>query len=40
MALFYAVQSVPTASTAADIVYRHIPSAMCVSEVLSFFFFL
>ncbi|XP_044505775.1 ABC transporter A family member 1 isoform X2 [Mangifera indica] len=27
------VKSVPTASTAADIVYRHIPSAMCVSEV-------
>lgn len=27
------VKSAPTASVAADIVYRHIPSAMCVSEV-------
>ncbi|XP_048226165.1 ABC transporter A family member 1 isoform X2 [Ricinus communis] len=27
------VKSAPTASVAADIVYRHIPSAICVSEV-------
>ncbi|KAJ9184819.1 hypothetical protein P3X46_004507 [Hevea brasiliensis] len=27
------VKSAPTASAAADIVYRHIPSAICVSEV-------
>ncbi|CAL1377626.1 unnamed protein product [Linum trigynum] len=27
------MKSTPTASEAADIVYRHIPSAMCVSEV-------
>ncbi|WCJ33447.1 ATP-binding cassette sub-family A member 2 [Euphorbia peplus] len=27
------VKSAPTASVAADIVYRHIPSALCVSEV-------
>ncbi|XAR68503.1 Maltose-transporting ATPase [Bertholletia excelsa] len=27
------VKSVPSASVAADIVYRHIPSAICVSEV-------
>lgn len=26
-------QSAPTASVASDIVYRHIPSATCVSEV-------
>lgn len=27
------LQSAPSASVAADIVYRHIPSATCVSEV-------
>jgi len=26
-------QSSPTASVASDIVYRHVPSATCVSEV-------
>lgn len=28
------MQSAPTASVAADIVYRHIPSAICISEVI------
>lgn len=29
----FAIQNVPTASVAADIVYRHVPSATCVTEV-------
>lgn len=28
-------QSAPTVSVAADIIYRHIPSAVCVSEVVN-----
>lgn len=31
---FLCFQSAPTASIASDIVYRHVPSATCVSEVL------
>lgn len=32
----FSSQSAPTASIAADIVYRYVPSATCVSEVHAF----